>query len=206
MMRTLCRSLALASAVTLAACSDYGVAPTEVTLARGQRPNAELLALGDTVTTTFLYAPETGGTFVLGNGHKIVFPAYSVCDPLVSSYGADTWDAPCAPATVPIAIVARAYTNAAGHPRVDFQPALRFVPTMQDRGYVKLFFRDKPASDPVLSSMLSIEYCDDAGVCIDEAATDPTLRTHVSTSAGMVWRRVKHFSGYNVAAGRAEDL
>ncbi|HEU4564575.1 MAG TPA: hypothetical protein VFS05_08000 [Gemmatimonadaceae bacterium] len=205
MNRTLCRSLALAGALMLAACSDNGVSPTAPTSLRAPRPAAALLAVGDTVVTTFVYLPATGGTFTLGNGHKIVFPAFSVCDPLTSSYGPGTWDDPCAPAALPVTIVATAYTNAEGHPRVDFQPALRFVPTRLDREFVKLFFRDKSTSDPVFLSMLAIEYCDDAGNCVDEAASDRTLRTQLNASAGMVWRRIKHFSGYNVAAGRAEE-
>ena len=51
----------------------------------------------------------------------------------------------------------------------------------------------------VLDGTARIVYCPDAGSCIDEAKTDLSLFTlHWS---GGVYRRIKHFSGYNVAAG-----
>ena len=41
---------------------------------------------------------------------------------------------------------------------------------------------------------------------IDESLTDPTLKTYALRSYGMLYRRVKHFSGYQVSAGVADIL
>jgi hypothetical protein len=39
---------------------------------------------------------------------------------------------------------------------------------------------------------------------IDESVEDSSLRTYVSHT-GYAYRRIKHFSGYNLTAGRAEQ-
>ena len=36
---------------------------------------------------------------------------------------------------------------------------------------------------------------------VDDAATDPTLRTYVDTRTGISVRRIKHFSGYTALGG-----
>jgi hypothetical protein len=33
---------------------------------------------------------------------------------------------------------------------------------------------------------------------IDESLEDPTLRTRINRGAGVLQRRIKHFSGYNI--------
>jgi hypothetical protein len=38
---------------------------------------------------------------------------------------------------------------------------------------------------------------------IDESLEDPSLRTYVSPWSGYAYRRIKHFSGYNVTSGRS---
>ena len=42
-------------------------------------------------------------------------------------------------------------------------------------------------------------YCPDRGKCVDESLTDSELLTHIDYSANVVFRRLKHFSGYMVA-------
>ena len=77
-------------------------------------------------------------------------------------------------------------------PFVQFQPPLRFVP-----GRVStLYLTDKKASLDLLSKIV---YCPDSGACVDEALSDPSLLTFRNTQ-GYLYRRIKHFSGYNVAA------
>jgi hypothetical protein len=212
------RRLAAAALVVLCGCGPDTTAPqpnsrvqnhrvttpTADFSAGTARPPIAMTAIGDTLFATLVYTPASGNSFTIANRGGIVFPAYSICDPTVSTYGPTQWDAPCTAATSPIVIVARMWRSAGGHPRVDFAPKLRFVPTTQDRNMVKLFLSDRAASRPGLARLLTILYCPADDICTDESSTDPTLATQVDGNASIVWRRIKHFSGYNVAAGRSE--
>ena len=42
-------------------------------------------------------------------------------------------------------------------------------------------------------------YCPDVGGCFDETLTDPSLGTSIDYTNNVLFRRVKHFSGYTVA-------
>lgn len=149
----------------------------------------------DVIVTTFEYRPNTPLVARIGGEHSIAFSPWSVCDPATAGYGAGLWDAPCRPATGPITIIARSWRDAHGHPQIKFSPALRFAP---DRP-VTLYLRDREAArDP---SYL-IAYCGEGGECVDESLGDPTLATHRNLASGVIWRRIKHFSSYNVAAER----
>ena len=184
-----------------AACSD---APTPT---QSAVPGPQLLLLGgaDTLVTAFTYQPASGGTFHIGD-HKIEMPAYSVCDPAVSTYGPTEWDQPCTALASPIVITAKSWLNADGHPQIDFSPSLRFVPTDDSKRVVKLFFRDRHASDALLASRLNIYWSAGPGLPgVDEGLLDPSLKVFVNTSAGMVWRRIKHFSGFLVSVGRGGE-
>jgi hypothetical protein len=49
---------------------------------------------------------------------------------------------------------------------------------------------------------MNILYCrTPTSTCVNEALADPTLLTVHSPWSGKVTRRIKHFSGYNIAAG-----
>jgi hypothetical protein len=45
-----------------------------------------------------------------------------------------------------------------------------------------------------------MKYCNDASVCVDESLTDADLRSNADTQNLMVFRRIKHFSGYIVTS------
>ena len=178
-----------------AACSD-APPPTQSAV---QGPQLLLLGGADTLVTAFTYQPASGGTFHIGD-HKIEMPAYSVCDPAVSTYGPTEWDQPCTALASPIVITAKSWLNADGHPQIDFSPSLRFVPASDNKGWVQLFFRDRAASDAMLAASLNILWSAAPGVPgVNEALLDPSLNVQVNSSAGMVWRRIKHFSGDLVA-------
>ena len=49
-----------------------------------------------------------------------------------------------------------------------------------------------------------MKYCDDNNVCIDESRSDRDLASFVDRQANVVFRRVKHFSGYLVAENGEE--
>ena len=178
-----------------AACSD---APTPTQSAH-PGPQLLLLGAGDTLVTRFTYNPAVGGTYHIGD-HKISMPAGSVCDPARSTYGPTEWDKACVALASPIEITAKSWLNADGHPQIDFSPSLRFAPEQT----VKLYFRDKDASNTLLSSKLTILWSAGPGLPgIDESILDPSLKPKVLPEAGLVMRRIKHFSGYLVATRTA---
>jgi len=170
-----------------AACSDSVSAPRAVELAV-KAPAGFDVAVG---VTSFRYSPKRGVTQRLGD-HVLVIPAGGVCD-LSSSYGPGTWDDPCTPAAHSFIITATSYTDADGHPYIDFQPALRFVPSKETDLYLKDGKRDG-------STLLTINYCSLAG-CVDESLGDPSLATHRVGHSSILVRRIKHFSGYSIATG-----
>ena len=192
--------LAPALFVLLAACSDAPTSPSPAA-----RPSFLLIGAADTLVTRFTFDPAVGGTFKIGD-HKLVMPAGSVCDPALSMYGPTEWDRPCVALAAPIEITAKSWQNSNGHPQIDFSPSLRFVPATSNAQWVQLFFRDRSASDAALASQLSIFWSAGPGMPgVDETLTDPTLKVQINTSAGMVWRRIKHFTGYLVTTGYAQQ-
>ena len=42
-------------------------------------------------------------------------------------------------------------------------------------------------------------YCPDKGKCVDESLTDSDLTTYIDYPNNILFRRIKHFSGYTVA-------
>lgn len=179
-------------ALTAACSSDRALGPRSSTM----QPSALLSSTsGDTTVTVLSVDPSTKSTFSIGGIHKIVFPAGSVCDPAVSSYGPTEWDNACTPVAGTITITAKSWTDSLGHPRIDFSPALRFVPSQA----VVLSMKDRGAS---LSAQAKIVWCaDSARTCVDESIADPSLVTELDPITGTLTRRVKHFSAYNVTTG-----
>jgi len=191
---------ALLSLVAVAACSDGVTAPRRATLPKGA-PSLDVIVnhmSEDSTSADFTVTP-TGGVFIIGK-HAVSFPAYSICDPQTSSYGAAEWDAPCETLTSNIDIHAEV-RSLDGRTWVDFTPALRFVPTENADNYVWILMKSDVAATAELSAM-SILWAPAIGEeGINEAISDSTLRTYVWRTGGIVFRRIKHFSGYNVPDG-----
>jgi hypothetical protein len=195
------RIVLFALVATLAACGD-AVAP------RTAAPDADPVLSGgvttaltrsDTVKFTITIDPRQPTRYDLGEGNSLVFPAGSVCDPTKSTYGVTEWDKPCEPARRTVAEHVKAWLDADGHPRVDFSPNIRFVPSPQPNKWVVITFSDYSAS---LDAWYNILYCPtDTSACYDESKTDPSLATNHDPVSGKVTRRIKHFSGYLVGAG-----
>jgi hypothetical protein len=146
--------------------------------------------------TQFTLHPAKGGTFSLGRFHSIAFDRNAVCDPRHSSYGPEEWDKPCAPLHKKITITAVSTFDAAGRPYVKFEPELRFVPGRT----VTLYLFAKPAQ---LDESYKILYCRSGspdGTCVDESLSDPSLVTRLDPRGHSLYRRIKHFSGFYVAA------
>jgi hypothetical protein len=193
--------LFLAAVAGLAACS--GDAPGPVTAA--QRPAAapvqgstRSLSQTDTLVSTFVINPTQGATYSLGDGNTLTVPANTLCDPATSTYGSTEWDRPCTLATGPVTVTFKGWLNRYGHPHIDFTPNMRFLtPRNGGGGWVSLNFADAAAWMDPKSKIL---YCATATSCLDESLTDFDVQTIKGTDA-VVWRKIKHFSGYNVATG-----
>ena len=149
----------------------------------------------------------SGGVFTLGK-HVIYFPENSICDPALSSYGPTEWDKPCTPITEPITIHAE-LRELNDRSWIDFTPALRFVPSTDERGWVTLFMRIDAADKKAYTGRKApaILWSPAIGVPgIDESLTDKTLKTKWDRHLGGVYRRIKHFSGYNVYSGFTMEI
>ena len=193
----------------LAALALAALAACQVDQSTGLDPslgkNDATKALGDTVKVTFTVT-TTAHTFNIGD-HKIVFgnKLASICD-LKSSYGPYEWDKPCTPAKSSVTITAKSWTNSRGQPMIDFQPRMRFVPTSDPTKGVVLHMKDKAAAADLVNKI--IRFCVDPkspSNCVNEERTDPSVKTFIDTN-GFLVRRIKHFSGYNVAAREDTEL
>jgi hypothetical protein len=198
-------SLALltgAAAVVLTACQDTPVSP-------GGRVSA--LLTGPEVTnvgTELITLPANGGTVVFGNNeYKLKLPANAVCNPATTSYGPTEWDKPCSPLGLDFVVTASFY-NVDGHPRVTFAPDIRFTPTesTSENDWVILYMKDKDAGDAVLGGALRIYWTPTGStLSVDESLADPTVAVRLQPSSWSIYRRLKHFSSYQVGAGGADS-
>jgi hypothetical protein len=186
-------SLAIA-AVSLAACQDS--APASIAGTASSGPSlATTTMVGDTTFTSFRVDPNDNRMIVIVGTHKLDIPPGSICEPATSGYGPTLWDAPCTPAAGGVDFSAKTWTDAAGHPRIEISPDVRFVPGK----VVTMYMKDKAAS---LDSTSNIGWCaTGAATCVSESANDPSLAPTRDGNGGFVSRRVKHFSGYTVVFG-----
>ena len=203
-MRTFTRYLLLVPAVALmAACQDGPV---------DAAPVADEIVMPD--PQIFVdYAPDrlsaditvtqTGGWFVLGR-HAIYFPKRSICE-AGSSYGPTEWDMPCRPANGSMQFHVEVDHDETGRTWLDFTPAVRFVPSKQKSGWVLLFMWTHADPMQLATAGPSILWSPAIGVPgIDESLTDATLKTSYIPGTSISYRRIKHFSGYNVGIGVME--
>jgi hypothetical protein len=209
--------VAAALSTVLAACSDSPTMPREE-FGKSRwavTPALSVAYSGDTSIATFVVDPDVRSLNDLGRGHQIGFPAHSICDPAVSTYGTTEWDNPCEPLTTPLAIEIKSWRTESGHARVEFSPELRFVPDAgadslippqpedfmaSETGAVVLYLKDVTAAS---TGWLDILWCGPTGTCVDESVNDAGAKTWYDGFDGYVYRRVKHFSGYNISVGRA---
>jgi hypothetical protein len=147
---------------------------------------------------TFTIDPSQTQLLKLG-ANGLYIPANAVCDIATSSYGVGSWNDACALQTAPFTITAVVKNAATAHPSVEFQPALRFDPAANVNLY--LYVTDQATLD----ATEVMKYCNETG-CVDESLTDPELRSNVDVENKVVFRRIKHFSGYVVAEFSDGDL
>lgn len=152
-----------------------------------------------TVTVTFTIDPFHVNYVVIGP-HLLVIPAGEVCDPATSGYGVLTWNLPCNSVQHPITVTATA-TTVGSHPVVTFNTHLRFKPVRDDHDAVWLFLTDQNGSNKS-----KIFWCPDgSSSCVDESLLAPSMQTHWDNHVTVVYRRILHFSGYNVTGGRSDS-
>ena len=209
-MKKLYSVLSFTIAGALAACSDTSTAPQQIAAApvqtAGRQGSMQDLSGTDTIRFTVTIDPSVNTTYNLGAGNSLFFPAGSLCA-LNSSYGKNEWDKPCVKATSAVDVNVKVWLNRYGKARVDFDKHVRFVPTLNPAQFVMLQFTDLQAS---LNPFISILYCPgqsgDSGSnsCYDESRNDVSLVTVRDPLTGKLTRRIKHFSGYNVAAGEED--
>lgn len=206
-MRRIVPYLMATALIVTAGCSD-GVSPTGVT-----RAASDPSAVADRGTWggsnsswqySFDISPR-GGTYMIGQ-YMLRVPANAVCDPGTSSYGPGTWDSPCAPARTAVHVTV-ALVVVGGRDYVDFSPHIRFVPSNDESRWVTInTWRIAAIGGSGDLRRFSILFADaPGGPLVDESAGDPTLATHINVRTGFVWRRVKHFTGYNIHSGLIED-
>jgi len=198
----------------IAGCSDSATSPSDATngIRPSDRPSLDYTGpgrFGGFRTATFALT-SSGGVFAIGDLYTLTVPANAVCV-LGSSYGPGTWDSPCATLSAGQSIkVTATYGFAGGGPVVDFSPDIRFAPQVQVTLSTMLYapvltmFRSYFETIPSSLRLFGIYYTPDLGVTgIADAATAASLITHVNLKTGLVWRRIKHFSGYNVVNGQS---
>ena len=207
--------LTLVSAVALlAACSaaDQVAAPK---LSRVQKPagapslDVIMNAVApDSMSADFTVTP-TGGLFTLGK-HAVYFPANSICDPETSGYGPEFWNAPCQPLDHAMDFHAEIRAGADGATWIDFTPAVRFVPSDDPNQTVWLLMKAGAdiTTDNYQGFALKWMPTGSPDQVVDESLTDASLTTYVDLERDIVFRRVKHFSGYinTGAIVESEDL
>ena len=147
---------------------------------------------------SFTIDPSQAQLLQLG-ANGLYIPANAVCDLATSSYGTGTWNDSCALQTTPFTITAVVKNAATDHPSVEFQPALRFSPTTSTYLYLSV------TNKATLDASKVMLYCNETS-CTDESLADSDLRSYVDSKNFMVFRRIKHFSGYVVAEFSSRDV
>jgi hypothetical protein len=144
----------------------------------------------------FTIDPTADQSIELGPNHLDI-PAGAICRIADTPYGAAHWDEECPVERLPVTITAVVTGADSDHPRIDFEPAMRFSPSSRVVLYMTL---DAHADRKDWSSIF---YCaTGSDSCVDEAKDDNSLRTSVSNRS--LFRRIKHFSGYIVLSREAE--
>ena len=202
----------LVALFSIGACSDP---TTSLRRAAPQAPAAP--AFDFSATGTALGVSESdfvvdggGGSFSLG-AYTVTFSGNSVCDPAVSTYGETEWDKNCTVLGDGQSIKVHATVSRTSDGiAVDFTPSLRFSPSAKVIVSTDVFAsyilenQDYFKTHRSALSAFAILYTPSLGSKgVSDFTTDRSVATHVDLSTGLVWRRVKHFSGYSIITGEA---
>lgn len=200
----------LSASSFMAACGVDSTAPAAPPVATSQLstsafvPSAlskSLVGVSDGSYTFTVNVKRDANLFLGAN--LLHIPARAICSLEESSYGAAYWNDSCQPEVKPVTITAKVRGANSKHPSIDFEPALRFSPSADVELY--MYVPDKADQD---LGLWVVKYCNDEHVCVDESLSDPTVKTYFDDDKQVVFRRIKHFSGYlvNYAAGTVTGL
>ena len=188
------------TALVLSACTaEKSTAPASQLSAKTETsmfvPTDAAKALIGVVDGTYSVTvdPSKDNSFNLGPNHLDI-PANGICDLLLSGYGAQYWDKPCQPQRGPVVLTVIIKNASSDQPSIDFYPAMRFNPSKS----VQLFMY-APKVSATDAKNWQMLYCPDFGGCFDESQYDAQLQTKIDYKNNVLFRRVKHFSGYTVA-------
>jgi hypothetical protein len=203
---TAIRYTLFACAALLGACKGEVTAPSAAAPVKSVEavssfvPTAAQKALIGVVDGTYSVTidPRYNQSLALGP-NRLDIPAYSICNLLLSGYGSSTWNNSCTPHTLPVTITVVIKNSQSDKPQIDFFPAMRFNPTKN----VQLFMYVPKVSTSDAANWV-MKYCNDLGTCVDESTKDLDLVTKVDKQNSVLFRRIKHFSGY-LGTGRDEE-
>jgi hypothetical protein len=147
---------------------------------------------------TFTIDPRKNQSLEIGPNHLDI-PGNAICSLAETSYGPAYWNDRCKSERALVTITAIVSEANSDHPRIDFEPALRFAPDKS----VMLYMRLDAKADR--AEWASIFYCTTAEKvsCVDESKKDRSLETSVKGET--VFRRIKHFSGYIILTRVGSD-
>jgi hypothetical protein len=160
-------------------------------------PRGAKIGGADDNVLTLTIDPNVSRTYAFGE-NWIYFPAHSICDPATSGYGLTLWDMPCTPLNHPVSVTVH-WSSKGGYAYAKFTPELRFVPA-DTRSVVRWVILSLHTQKNLheLDAYSILYNCGDGW--LDESLSDPTLRAWLDPQHNSIYRRVKHFSGYMVAA------
>jgi hypothetical protein len=207
-MRGLFTVVIVCTAIAAAGCSDGVSAPgTNRDLAPSAGPSLNWGTSTSGFHSTTFKLTSAGGRFLIGDVFKLNVPSNAVCDASSSwSWGCDLLR------DGESILITATYGYANGTPVVEFSPDLRFASnktvTLSTSVYSDIlttYARYFEQNERALRGFAIFFTSDLGNTETSDAAHDSTLITHINLRYGIVWRRVKHFSGYSVATGRACD-
>lgn len=192
-------------ALVAIACADATAPSLETVKARAfsagvfDARKAKPVSIPAGVTVPFTI-PVAAGSVEIGD-YRVTFDANALCHPS-SGYGKRFWDKECAPYGRDTTIQAAFWVEDNGDVYVEFLADLRFDPSK----YVFISIEDPRRTANTNGAAKEIMYwtrTQKGRQRINEGADDATLRSFLED--GRLARRVKHFSGYMVAAGRCDE-
>lgn len=206
MLRSNFTRLGLAGGLVLLAACSAADQVTSPTVSRSTRPadapslDVIVNAIAPDSASADITVTPSGGMFVIG-AHAVYFPANSICDPQVSSYGVGEWDAPCVALDRPIDFHVELRRTDDGNSWLDFTPAVRFVPSENAKVWVLMKLNTDATTENY--RQFGIRWAPQflGPEQVNEASTDPSLKTYIDVERDIVFRRIKHFSGYVATDG-----
>lgn len=199
------RWMGLASAVALAsACSD---APTSVpslatdagsvAFARGDKDDRGKDPKNFEESAIFTIVPGQPVDMYFGN-FRLQMPANALCAQN-QGYGREYWNQPCELEKAPVKFVAT-WVVEDGAGSISFNHDRRFDP----KKVVIISVRAKGTWKNT-DAILWLEGQGSKAQWVDEGKYDRDMKTY-KQGRDLIWRRLKHFSGYNVTAGECDPM